>query len=88
MRVDLFLRLAGVVKTRSMAGKACGAGAVTVDGKRARSSSVVREGSIIHLQRPDGTGTTLEVLSLPETRNVSRAERVTLYRLLDREPRC
>jgi ribosomal 50S subunit-recycling heat shock protein len=88
MRVDVFLRLAGLVKTRSLAGKACGAGAVLVDGHRAKSASTLARGTILRLVKPDGTVITIEVLDIPSSKSVSRSERQNLFRLLDGEPSC
>lgn len=89
MRIDLFLKLSGLVKTRSLAEKACDAGAVTIDGKTAKSASRVAVGSVVFLMRPSGEEVMFEVLAVPASRSVSRTDRHLLFRLLDDgSPQC
>lgn len=88
MRIDLFLKLSGLVKTRSLAEKACDAGAVTVDGRIAKSSSRVCPGSVVGLIRPEGEKFTFKVIGVPASKSVSKADRVSLYQVLDGGSRC
>jgi ribosomal 50S subunit-recycling heat shock protein len=83
MRIDLFLKLSGLVKTRSLAEKACDAGAVTIDGRTAKSASRVAVGSIVVLRKPSGGETAFSVRALPVSRSVSRADRELLYQVLE-----
>jgi ribosomal 50S subunit-recycling heat shock protein len=83
MRIDLFLKLSGLVKTRSLAEKACDAGAVSIDGRTAKSASRVAVGSVVVLRKPSGEELTLAVRGIPASRSVSRAERELLYQMLD-----
>ncbi len=83
MRIDLFLKLSGLVKTRSLAEKACDAGAVTIDGRTAKSASRVVPGSIVNLRKPSGEEVTFAVRGIPASRSVSRADRELLYQVLD-----
>jgi ribosomal 50S subunit-recycling heat shock protein len=83
MRIDLFLKTAGLLKTRSIAGKAISSGAVKINGKAAKASTAVEEGSVVSLVRPDGETITLRVILVPETKNVSRKQRADLYEILE-----
>jgi ribosomal 50S subunit-recycling heat shock protein len=85
MRIDLFLKVSGLLKTRSIASRAIGSGAVKLNGARAKASSSVEEGSVIELVRPDGTQQTLKVLVVPENANVSGKDRKSLYSVMNRE---
>ena len=82
MRIDLFLKVAGLLKTRSIASKAIGAGAVDLNGSRAKSSSAVEAGSVISLIKPDGNRITIKVLFVPTSKNVSRKDRDSLFDVL------
>jgi ribosomal 50S subunit-recycling heat shock protein len=85
MRIDLFLKVSGLLRTRSIAAKAIGSGAVVLNGARAKASSLVEPGSVIDFVKPDGSRITLKVLVVPATRNVSRKDRSSLYSVLHRE---
>ncbi|MCA1630659.1 MAG: RNA-binding S4 domain-containing protein [Acidobacteria bacterium] len=78
MRLDQFLRASRIVLRRTVAQELCDAGAVTVNGVAARSSRSVREGDVIALRRRDRL-TTLRVVGVPASRNVSKAEAAALY---------
>ena len=83
MRIDVFLRLSGLLKTRTVAGKACKGGFVLLNGTRARSSSTVFTGDTIELTRPDGSVVMVMVRALPSTNNVSRKDRGSLVEILN-----
>jgi ribosomal 50S subunit-recycling heat shock protein len=84
MRLDQFLRASRIVPRRTVAQELCDAGAVTVNGVAARSSRAVRAGDEISLRRRDRV-TTLRVLDVPATRNVSKAEAAALYETIKDE---
>jgi ribosome-associated heat shock protein Hsp15 len=87
MRLDQFLRASRIVPRRTVAQELCDAGAVVVNGVAARSSRAVRAGDVIALRRRDRL-TTLRVLDVPSTRNVSKAEAASLYETIkDERPR-
>ncbi len=88
MRIDLFLKVTGLLKTRSIASKAIGAGAVELNGSRAKASSAVETGSVISLIKPDGSRTTIKVLVVPAGKNVSRKDRSSLYSVINEEAPC
>lgn len=85
MRIDLFLKVSGLLKTRSIASKAIRAGAVELDGVRAVASSSVKTGSVISMIKPDGSRNIIQVLVVPTSKNVSRKDRSFLYEVINGE---
>lgn len=85
MRIDVFLKVTGLLKTRSIAGKAIGSGAVSIDGIRAKASATVEPGSLIGLIKPDGESIIVKVLAVPATKTVSRKDRKELFEIIQRE---
>lgn len=85
MRIDLFLKVTGLLKTRSIASKAIKAGAVELNGSAAKASSVVEAGAVISLVKPDGSRITLKVLVVPASKNVSRKDRGSLFNVIGGE---
>ena len=69
---------------RTVAQELCDAGAVTVNGAAARPARMVRAGDEIGLRRRDRL-TTLRVVGVPATRNVSKAEAAALYETISDE---
>ncbi len=67
VRIDKWLWAARCFKTRSMAGKACTAGHVKVDGNSVKASKLVRVGVQIDVRTPGGLRI-LEVAALGERR--------------------
>lgn len=49
MRLDKYLKVSRLIKRRTVANEACGAGKVTVNGKAARASYDVKVGDIIEI---------------------------------------
>jgi ribosomal 50S subunit-recycling heat shock protein len=88
MRVDLFLKLSGMVKTRSKAGKACKAGRVSVNGRTAKPSVDVKEGDLLEVGMPGGRTVRARVDEIPSSRQVSRKDRKSLYTVLPKEDHC
>jgi ribosomal 50S subunit-recycling heat shock protein len=85
MRIDVFLKLSGLLKTRSVAGKACSGGFVLLNGATARPSAGVSPGDVIELTRPDGTMVRALVRAIPVSRQVSRKERGSLVEIQQTE---
>jgi ribosomal 50S subunit-recycling heat shock protein len=81
MRLDQYLRATRLVLRRTVAQELCEAGAVFVNGAPARSSRAVREGDELTIRRRD-RALTVRVLSLPQTKQVSRADAPTLYEVI------
>jgi len=82
MRLDLFLKASRLVARRTLAQELCEAGAVEVNGAPARSSRAVRAGDVLRVRRRDRT-TSVRVLTLPASKQTSRAEAQNLYELLE-----
>ncbi len=49
MRLDKYLKVARIIKRRTVANDACDAGRVAVNGKTARASYDVKEGDIVEI---------------------------------------
>ena len=81
MRLDQYLRASRLVLRRTVAQELCEAGAVSVNGAPARSSRAVREGDELTVRRR-GRALTVRVLSLPQTKQVSRADAPSLYEVV------
>ena len=81
MRLDQFLRASRLVLRRTVAQELCEAGAVSVGGVPARSSRTVREGDEITVRRR-ASALTLRVLTVPQTKQLSRADAPSLYEVV------
>jgi ribosomal 50S subunit-recycling heat shock protein len=81
MRLDLFLRASRLVLRRTVAQELCEAGAVSVNGAAARASRAVREGDLVTITRR-GRLLTVRVLTIPQAKQVSRADAASLYELV------
>jgi ribosomal 50S subunit-recycling heat shock protein len=81
MRLDLFLRASRLVLRRTVAQELCEAGAVFVNGARARASRPVREGDEITIRRR-GRELTARVLTLPQAKQFSRHDAPSLYEVV------
>ena len=81
MRLDQYLRASRLVLRRTAAQELCEAGAVAVNGAPARSSRTVRAGDEITIRRREHV-LTVRVRTVPETKQVSRAEAASLYEII------
>ena len=78
MRLDKFLKVARLIKRRTVANEACDAGRVTVNGNVAKASVKVKVGDIIEIQF--GTKTVkVEVLDLQDTTKKEEAKDLFKY---------
>lgn len=77
VRIDKWLWAARCFKTRSLAGKACAAGHVKVDGNSVKASKMVRAGMNLEVRTLGGLRI-LEIAALGERRGPA-AEAQTLY---------
>ena len=84
VRLDTWLDVACLFKTRSEASKACKLGKVSVNGVGAKPHRDVREGDEIEIQRPMGRKQLITVLAVTD-KHVARAEARLLYE--DRTPK-
>lgn len=78
VRLDVWLDVACVFKTRSEAQKACKLGKVSVNGQLAKPHREVKAGDQLIVQRPMGRKQLLTVLGVAD-RSISRAEARLLY---------
>jgi ribosome-associated heat shock protein Hsp15 len=78
VRLDVWLDVACLYRTRSEAQRACQGGKVEVNGQSSKPHRQLREGDQICLSRPFGRRQTLTVLSLAD-RHVPKAEARQLY---------
>ena len=78
VRLDIWLDVACLFKTRSEAQKACRISKIAVNGQTAKPNRKVRVGDEVEIGRAFGRQQRLKVLVLAE-RNVSKAEARTLY---------
>jgi ribosome-associated heat shock protein Hsp15 len=85
MRLDLWLDIACLFKTRSEAQKACRNGKIDVNGQPAKPHRDLNVGDEILIQRPLGRRQRVVVRTLAE-KHVSKAEARELYRDLTPPP--
>ena len=78
VRLDIWLDVACLYRTRSEAQRACVGGKVEVNGQRVKPHRQLHIGDRIALNRPFGRKQTIEVLALAE-RHVPKAEAKALY---------
>lgn len=81
MRLDQYLKLSRLVPRRGAARDLCDAGAVDVNGARAKPGRPVRPGDQLAVRLPSRE-VEVEVLEVPAARSVARARARTLYRVL------
>ncbi len=78
VRLDVWLDVACLFRTRSEAQRACQTGRVEVNGQRAKPHRAVRMGDRIHVDRPSGRQQQVLVKGLAD-RHVPKAEARLLY---------
>jgi ribosomal 50S subunit-recycling heat shock protein len=83
MRLDLFLKLSRLVPRRTLAQEMCEAGAVKVNGLRAKSAHEVRENHLISIRYRDRI-TTVRVLTVP-SKQTSKREAASFYETISVE---
>lgn len=76
MRLDKYLKVARVIKRRTVANEACDAGKVSVNGKIARASYDVKEGDVVEITLGEKT-VKFKVTSVKEV--VRKEEAATMY---------
>jgi ribosomal 50S subunit-recycling heat shock protein len=81
MRLDLYLKLSRLVPRRTGAKELCDAGEVRVNGQPAKAGREMRPGDRVTLLLPSRE-ITVEVLSLPEGKSVSKAAARELFRVI------
>jgi ribosome-associated heat shock protein Hsp15 len=84
LRLDVWLDVACLFRTRSEAQKACKIGRIDVNGQTAKSHREIRPGDEIVISRPLGRKQTVVVRALAD-RHIAKAEARELYE--DRTPK-
>ena len=85
VRLDVWLDVACLFKTRSEAQKACRTGKVAVDGQTAKANRHVRLGDELTIGRPFGRKQVVVVRGLAD-RHIARADARQLYEDLTPKP--
>ena len=80
MRLDKYLKVSRIIKRRSVANDACGAGRVAVNGKVAKPGLELKIGDIIEI-RFGSSFTKAEVLALAE--HVRKEEAGGMFRIIE-----
>ena len=78
VRLDLWLDVACLYRTRSEAKRACEGGKVDVNGQGAKPNRLVREGDRIRMSRPYGRRQTVVVVAVTD-QHVKKSDARTLY---------
>ena len=79
MRIDKFLKVARIIKRRTVANEACDAGRVSVNGRAAKAGTEIQPGDIVEVSF-SGNKTKFEILSVSET--VRKDDAKDLYRII------
>lgn len=79
MRIDKYLKIARIIKRRTIANKACEAGRVLINDKVAKSGTKVVVGDVVKIRFGDNV-TKFEVLEIKD--HVRKEEVSNLYRML------
>jgi len=85
VRLDIWLDVACLFRTRSEAQKACKSGKISVNGQPAKPHRPIRAGDEIHIGRPFGRKQRLVVRGL-EDRHIAKADARQLYEDLTPPP--
>ena len=85
VRLDVWLDVACVFRTRSEAQKACRAGKIEINGQPAKPNRIVRAGDEIEISRSFGRRQRIVVRAIA-ARHVSKAEARLLYQDLTPQP--
>ncbi|MEK6325372.1 MAG: RNA-binding S4 domain-containing protein [Acidobacteriota bacterium] len=83
MRLDLFLKQSRLVPRRTLAQEMCEAGAVKLNGLRAKSAHEVREGDLLSIKQR-GRMATVRVVKVP-SKPPSKQEAQSLYETISVE---
>lgn len=81
MRIDKYLYLIGVLKSRTIAKKACEKGYVFINERKVKGSETVKEGDIIFLGFPL-RNIKIKVKKVPEKKSISKKERGEYFEIL------
>jgi ribosomal 50S subunit-recycling heat shock protein len=79
MRIDKFLKISRILKRRTVAQEACGAGKVLINSKEAKQSHKIKIGDVVEINYVSGT-LKFEILQVKEV--VKKDDAPTLYKIL------
>ena len=79
MRIDKFLKVSRILKRRTVAGEACKAGKVSVNGREVKPAYNLKVGDVVEIGFAAGT-LRFRVLALRET--VKKEEASSLYEII------
>ena len=79
MRIDKFLKVARILKRRSVANDACGIGRVSVNGKPVKPAHQIKTGDIVSVEFGNRT-VTFRVAAINE--KATKEEAVQLYEII------
>lgn len=85
VRLDIWLDVACLFKTRSEAQKACKSGRIEVNGQNAKPNRLVRPGDTLDIRRPLGRVQKIRIRGLAE-KHIARTEARELYEDLTPPP--
>ena len=80
MRIDKYLKVARIIKRRTVANDACDTEHVSVNGRRVKASYDVKENDIVEITMGQRT-IKIRVVSVKET--VGKADAASLYEVLE-----
>ena len=83
MRLDKYLKVSRIIKSRTVANEACDGGRVTLNGKVAKPGAEVHVGDIMTIRFGDKLGR-YEILAVEET--VRRGDAANMYRIVAEDP--
>ena len=81
LRIDLYLKLIGISKTRMAAKRLCDTGKIFLNGKTLKPSHELAGGEVLEVILPFKE-TKLQVTALPSSKSVSKQDRVQFFTLL------
>ena len=71
MRIDKFLKLARVIKRRTVANEACDNGRISVNDKVVKASYEVKKGDVVEIRFGDKTSR-FEILEIPTSQKIEK----------------
>ncbi len=80
MRLDKYLKVARVIKRRTIANEVCDAGRVSINGRKAKPSAEVKAGDILEIAFGSGLSR-IRILAVKET--VRKDEAGSLFEILE-----
>ena len=81
MRIDKYLKITGIIPSRTYSKLACDRGYVKVNGRQAKASHNIKEGDEIEIDLPDRY-IKVRVIEIPQKKNIKKSERENFYELL------